>query len=142
MKLLKSILILILIMCACVCNAQDVIPLDGDYETYDVGVEKTIEVPYTFKIVYMTKTLPLNNKDVMLCGTIEVNRKYKVVQLEIDYYIFDGNHKSVRATNLNLQAVSPGVFSFEYQYPLDLNQYEYEIFSLVFIVEEVPTQTI
>lgn len=140
---LKSILILSLIIaCTCVCSAQDFIPLDGDYQEYTVNVEQTIEVPYTFIITYKTITLPLNNKEVMLTGDIEVNRKYKIIELNIDYYIFNGNLKTVRATNLNLVPKSPGVYSFEYQYPLDLSQYEYEIFSLIFIVEEVETHTL
>ena len=140
---LKSILILSLIIAStCVCNSQDVIPLDGDYNTYDINVEKTIEVPDTFTITYITNTLPLNDKEVMLTGTVDVNRKYKIIQLDIEYFVFDGDLKTAMVAGLELKPVAgnPGRFSFDYAYPLDLSRYEYEIFSLIFIVEEIETQ--
>jgi len=145
MKLLKSILILSLIMCVCVCAyAQDgeVIPLMGTPETYDIGVEKDITITNTFVIKYINNMM--GNKEVKLEGSIEVNRRYQIIDLQIDYYLLDGNQKTARATNLNLLPVegSPGVFSFKYQYPLNLTSYEYEIFSLVFIVQEIDTQSI
>jgi len=145
MKLLKSILILSLIICVYVtAYAQDgeVIPLMGTPETYDIGVEKDITIPNTFVIKYINNMM--GNKEVKLEGSIEVNRRYQIIDLQIDYYLLDGNQKTARATNLNLLPVegSPGVFSFKYQYPLNLTSYEYEIFSLIFIVQEIDTQSI
>lgn len=144
MKLLKSILILILM---CVCTyAYAIEPgthiLNGDPEPYDIGVGKIIEVPNTFTIKYETTIHELNNKEVILKGSIDVSRKYKVIKLTLDYYILDGDDNVVRVTSLELTPTSPGFYNFEYQYPLALNLYEGEIFSLVFIVQEVPQQEV
>ena len=139
MKLLKSILILIL-MCVCTC-AYAMEPgtyiIDGDPESYDIGAPKAIEVPNTFSIKYVT--LPVENtKEVKLTGSIDVSRRYRVVDLTLDYYIVDGEDVVVRATPLNLTEVSTNHYEFTYQYPLDLANYSGEIFSLVFHVEILP----
>ena len=146
MKLLKSILILSLIMCVCVTAsyADQLVEIDGDYQPYNIGVEKKIEVPFAFVIKYVTTAT--DGKEATLKGTIEVNAQYKIIQLDLDYYIMNGQKKSVRATSLNLvknkEVPTPAIFDFEYSYKLDLQQYEYEIFSLIFIVEEIDTKHI
>jgi len=141
MKILKSILILSLIMCVCVCAyAGETLMKHKDAEPYEIGKSKKIEIHNTFTISYSNQST--SGKEVTLTGSIEINRRFKIVQLDMDYYILDRNQKPVRATNLNLAQDAPGVYTFKYTYPLHLKTYEFELFSLIFIVEEVDTQSI
>jgi hypothetical protein len=133
-------------MCACVtAYAQDtdqLVVFDGNGMPYDVNVQKKIEVPFAFKILYQNTTT--DGKEVTLSGTIEINSQYRIIELAIDYYLFNGKKETVRATSLNLvkSCPSPATYDFEYSYPLDLSNYEYEIFDLTIIAEEVDTQHI
>lgn len=143
MKLLKSILILSLIMCVgiCVCNAGDLVKRRIKKNTiYQINVPRKIEVHNAFVINYITT---MNMGEATLTGTIEVNSRYKVVELQADYYIFNKRKQFVRVTNLNLiKGNRPATFSFVYSYPLDFAKYKYELFSLMFILEKTQIHNI
>jgi hypothetical protein len=115
---------------------------DGDGEPYDLNVQKKIEVPFAFTILYQSITT--DGKEVTLTGSIQINPQYRVIELSLDYYILNSEKKPVRATSLNLikGCPNPATFDFEYSYPLDLSKYEYELFDLTIIAEEVDTQHI
>ena len=142
MKILKSILILSLIVCACVCVSYGQTRNLGAAEPYEIGIDKTINVENAFVINYRNDAT--GQKEVTLTGTITVNKQFKIIQLDLDYYTFDKDQYAVHGLDLNLirDENEPGKFSFKVTYPLQLRRVEYELFSLIFIVEQIETHDI
>ena len=142
MKILKSILILSLIVCVCVCVSHAQTRQLGEAEPYDIGVEKTIDVEGAFIIKYRNDTT--GEKEVTLTGTIAVDKQFKIVQLDLDYYTFDRDRYAVHGIDVILirDENEPGKFSFKHTYPLQLREAEYELFSLIFIVEQIETHNL
>lgn len=142
MKILKSILILSLIVCACVCVSQAETRQLPQAEPYDIGVDKQIEVQHAFVINYRNDTT--GDKEVTLTGSIAVNKQYKIIELDLDYYTFDLDGYAVNGLDIVLvrDEKIPGKFSFTHTYPLELRRCEYEVFSLVFIVEQIETHNL
>ena len=143
MKLLKSILILIL-MCVCTCAYAMDEPEEGTYilngnpAPYNIGVLNKIELPNAVVIKYENRINELNHKEVILKGSIEFSRRIVVLELNVDYYILDADENVARVTNLNLIEEAPGVYGFEYKYPLNLEIYSGDIFDMFLIGELLP----
>lgn len=110
------------------------------FEPYEIGIPKKIDI-YGGLIVHY-KNEYINNQTAQLFGTVEVDIKYKIEKLEMNYYIIGKDKKTIRVSNLPLvKGAYPNTFSFEYEYPLDLKTYEYEIFSMLVLIEKVESAT-
>lgn len=108
---------------------------------YEIGIDKELDAPGLMKIEY--RNIPVSNSEVKIAGTVTVPLKYDVVDLHIDYYVFDRNKAETRVVLLELkQGAIPNTFTFDSSYPLDLMKYEFELFVIEFINEERDTQSI
>jgi hypothetical protein len=106
------------------------------FEPYEVGVPKKIDI-YGGLIIHY-KNEYIDSKTAQIHGTIEVDIKYKIEKLEMNYYIIGKDKKTIRVASLPLmKGAYPNTFSFEHEYPLDLKAYEYEIFSMLVLIEKV-----
>jgi len=105
------------------------------FEPYEIGVPKKLDIYGGLILQY--KNAVVSERTVQLMGTVQVDIKYKIEKLEINYHIIGEDRKTVRVSNLDLvKGTHPNTFSFELVYPLDLTKYEYEIFSMVLLIEK------
>lgn len=102
------------------------------YETYDINTQKTIGDGSAISIEYIN-SLPEDGdqKDVTLKGVIIINPLFVPINLEVDYYVMDGEGKIACKCPLDIEA-SPNqnIYTFSVTYPLDITMYEYELFSI------------
>lgn len=122
--------------------AQD-INRDKEYllNPYEIGIEKELKVPDMLAIKY--KNVWKSNTEVIISGSVIIPPKYKIIDLTIDYYIFDMNQKATRVVMLELEkGAMPNSFIFNITYPFDLPKYDGELFVIEFDNELHDTQSI
>lgn len=132
-------LIAILVGARCFAN-DDYFKTKEHFEPYELGVPKKIDI-YGGLIIHY-KNEYIDSKTAQIFGTVEVDIKYKVEKLEMNYYIIGKDKKTIRVSSLPLvKGAYPNTFSFEHEYPLNLKTYEYEIFSMLVLIEKVDSAT-
>jgi hypothetical protein len=145
MKVKKIILVLLAILFICpVVYSQD-IPFERDISEmlipYEINHEKTIDVPDAMKITYVN--VWIEQDKAKISGTVTVNLEYDIIELFIDYYVFNKKGDYLRAMPLELvKGAMPNTFTFEQEYPLDLTMYEAEIFIIDFMNQKKPNMHI
>lgn len=133
-------IITILLGARCLFANDDFFKTKEHFEPYELGVPKKIDI-YGGLIIHY-KNEYIDKETVQIFGTIEVDIQYRVDKLEMNYYIIGKDKKTIRVANLPLTKGSyPNTFSFEHEYPLDLKAYEYEIFSMLVLIEKVESAT-
>jgi len=108
---------------------------------YEIGVDKVVNVPELMDIKY--KNVFVSKGKAKLVGEVIVPLKYKIVTLNIEYYIIDRNQEYANIVQLDLiKGVAPNTFNFEVIYPLDLSKSEFELFVVEFWDETKKTQSL
>lgn len=143
MKRLILVVLSILFMCSFAYSQET--PLERDISQmlnpYEINHEKTIDVPETMSIKYINEWIETDK--VKLSGTVTVHLQYDVIELYIDYYVFNRTAEYTRVIPLELvKGAMPNTFTFEIEYPLDLNFYEAEIFVIDFLNSKKPNMHI
>jgi len=105
------------------------------FEPYEIGIPKQIDIYGGLILQYKNEIV--SDRTVQMLGSVKIDIKYKIEKLEVNYHIIGADKKTVRVSNLTLmKGAYPNTFEFELVYPLDLNKYEYEIFSMVILIDK------
>jgi len=112
-----------------------------DYEPYEIGTMKDLEIEGLFKMNYITVAEGITNAH--LSGKITIPANLVVEELYVEYVIFSLTNKSEITKVLEIvKTDTPNVFIFDYEYKLDLLLSEYEVFNVLLIANLIEQNSI
>jgi len=112
-----------------------------EYEPYEIGIGKDLEIEGLFKMNYITVAEGITNAH--LSGKITIPTNLVVEELYVEYVIFSLTNKSEITKILEIvETDTPNVFIFDCEYKLDLLISEYEVFNVLLIANLIEQNSI